>query len=165
MHPRSYRIAAAFACLLAPAGCSEPDAKPAAKPRIETRKTLGKTTQTVLELEAAKADGGVVIDPTAERQGLDVVTGAYGSASAQIGTLAVEQALRLHVAEHGSRPATHAEFMATIMKPGQPDGIQLPMLPYYLEYAFDPQRGGLVVVEFPARREQREQETTGAAGL
>jgi hypothetical protein len=162
---RPVSIATAFACLLGVVGCSEPEAKPPAKPPIETRKTVGKTTQNVLELDAALADGGAVSDPTAEREGLDIVTGAYRSSAAQIGGIAVEQAVRLYAAENGSRPSTHAEFMKDIIRPGQPDGIQLPMLPYYQEYAFDPGKGSIIIVEFPARREQREKGTTGAAGL
>jgi len=39
------------------------------------------------------------------------------------------------------------------------------MLPYYQEYSYDEQSRQLVVMEFPAKREQREQETTGASGL
>ncbi len=162
------RLALAFcgvALLFGGVGCSEPEAKPPAKPPIETRQTLGKTTQNVLELEAAIADGGVVVDPGATRAGLDIVTGAHRSASAQIAELPVEQAVRMYAAEHGSRPKTYAVFMEKIMQPGKPDGLQLPMLPYYQEYAFDPENGGIVVVEFAARREQREKETTGAAGL
>jgi hypothetical protein len=154
-----------LAWILACTGCEEPPAKPPAKPPIETRKTLGKTTQNVLELDAALADGGVVTDPAADRQGVDVVTGAHRSASGQIAVLPVEQAMKVYEAEHGERPSTYAEFMEKIMKPGQPDGLQLPMLPYYQEYAFDPEKKGVVVVEFPAKIEQREQETTGAAGL
>jgi hypothetical protein len=146
-------------------GCSEPEATPPAKPPVEIRKTPGKTTQKVLDLEAAIADGGVVVASGETREGLDAITGAHRSASAQIGAIQVEQAVRLHAAEHGQRPATHAEFMAAIIRPGEPDGIQLPMLPYYQEYAFDPGKGSVVVVEFPALREQREKETTGAAGL
>lgn len=154
-----------IAMMVAVSGCSEPEATPPAKPPIETRKTIGKTTQNVLDLAAAVADGGRAIDPTATREGLDTITGAYRSAGAQIGTLSVEHALKMYEAEHESRPATHAEFMAKIIRPGQPDGITLPMLPYYQEYAFDPEKRGLVIVDFPARREQREKETTGAAGL
>lgn len=165
MVAKSSFIVIALTCIVGFAGCSEPEAQPPAKPRIETRKTLGKTTQSVLELDAALADGGVVIDPGADREGLDIVTGAHRSASAQLAQLPVEQAMKLYVAEHGARPTTHAEFMAKIIRPGKPDGVQLPMLPYYQEYAFDPKKGGIVVIEFPAKREQREKETTGAAGL
>jgi hypothetical protein len=39
------------------------------------------------------------------------------------------------------------------------------MLPYYQEWAYDPEAKAVVVVEFPALKEQRRQETTGAAGL
>lgn len=144
-------------------GCAGPAPEPPATPRIETRPTLGKTTQTVLDLAAAVADGGRVIDPGAPREGLDVVVGAHRAVAGQVSILAVEHALKLHEAEHGSRPKTHAEFMQRIIRPGQPDGLRLPMLPSSQEYAFDPQTGGLVVVEFPARVEQRQRETNGAA--
>jgi hypothetical protein len=55
--------------------------------------------------------------------------------------------------------------MEQIIGKGRPDGLQLPMLPYYQEYAYDPARKAVVVVEFPAKKEQRRKETTGAAGL
>lgn len=152
-------------CLGGILGCDKPPAEPAARPPIATRRTVGQTTQNVLDLAAALAAGGAVIDPGAAREGLDIVTGAQRAAAGQISLLAVEHAVKLHEAEHGSRPASHAEFMARIVRPGAADGLQLPMLPYDQEYAFDPDRGGLVVVEFPARRAQRERETTGAAGL
>jgi hypothetical protein len=41
----------------------------------------------------------------------------------------------------------------------------LPMLPYYQEWAYDTEGRRLVVVEFPEKKQQRERETTGAAGL
>jgi hypothetical protein len=139
-----------------------PDAKP-----IETRKTIGKTTQNVLELSAALAQGGVRADEAAvtESSPLGVTAQAYRQSVATIGGLAVEQKLKLHEAERGGRPTTYQEFMDTIIAPGKPDGIQLPMLPYYQEYAFDPQTRGLIVVEFPEKKRQRERETTGASGL
>jgi hypothetical protein len=49
--------------------------------------------------------------------------------------------------------------MAKIIAPGTPDEVSLPMLPYYQEYAFDPASKKLVVVEFPAKKEQRAKET------
>ena len=55
--------------------------------------------------------------------------------------------------------------MSQIIGPGKPDGLQLPMLPYYQEYAYDPVAKTIVVVEFPAKKEQRKKETTGASGL
>ena len=68
-------------------------------------------------------------------------------------------------AQNDRKPKDYKEFMDKIIEPGKPDGIQLPMLPYYQEYAYDPEAQGLVVIEFPAKKEQRQKETTGAAGL
>lgn len=54
--------------------------------------------------------------------------------------------------------------MDKIIEAGKPDGIQLPMLPYYQEYAYDPEAYELVVIEFPAKKEQRQKETTAPQG-
>lgn len=145
-----------------PAGGSAEPAGP-----VQTRKTIGKTTQNVLDLADALAQGGVVLEGSGPSEGgvLDTYAGAYRSSVARIGGLQVEQKIRLYQAEHGSVPATHADFMKKIIAPGTPDEVSLPMLPYYQEYAFDPESKALVVVEFPAKKEQRRQETTGAAGL
>ena len=43
-------------------------------------------------------------------------------------------------------------FMDDIISPGKPDGLQLPMLPYYQEYAYDPTSHKLVVIEFPDKK-------------
>ncbi len=138
---------------------------PAAAP-IQTRKTVGKTTQNVLDLSAAKNQGGVVVDNAAEAEegGLGAYSQAYRHSVATIGGLAVEQKMKLYQAEHNKVPATHQDFMAKIIAPGTPDEVSLPMLPYYQEYAFDPASKKLVVVEFPAKKEQRQKETTGSAG-
>ena len=136
-------------------------------PKIQTRKTVGKKTQNVLDLADAKAQGGVVVDNAgeAEEGGLGAYSQAYRHSVATIGGLAVEQKMKLYQAEHNEVPATHKEFMAKIIAPGTPDEVSLPMLPYYQEYAFDPASKKLVVVEFPAKKEQRAKETTGSAGL
>jgi hypothetical protein len=60
---------------------------------------------------------------------------------------------------NGEKPKTYEEFMEKIIKKGQPDGIQLPMLPYYQEYGYDPDKKELVVIEYPALKKQREKET------
>ena len=153
--------AAAVASLAAIlAGCEEPPA-PAARPPIETRKTIGKTTQTVLELSRALADGGVLAEGGVTSGGLDAITDAARASSGTIGALAVEQKLRLYEAENGRKPMSHEEFMSRIIAAGTPDSVSLPMLPYYQEWAYDPAAKKVVVVEFPARKEQRREETTG----
>ena len=118
------------------------------------KKVVGRTTQKVLDLAAALAAGGELIDNDSEPEegGLAAYGQAYRHSMATIGGLAVEQKLRLYRAEHDEVPATHAEFMAKIIAPGTPDEVRLPALPHYQDYAFDPARKTLVVVEFPARK-------------
>lgn len=143
-------------------------AAPERPARVEPRATLGKTTQNVLQLAEALRQGGVLAsDANAAEpaQGLEAYAKAYRSTVAKGGAIAVEQKMKLHEAEHGKLPATHEEFMKWIIAPGSPDEIRLPLLPYYQEYAFDAEAKKLVVVEFPAKRQQRREETTGAAGL
>lgn len=139
----------------------------AESPNSQPRKTVGKTTQTVLELAGAVAQGGVRVDNASETEegGLGAYAQAYRHSVATIGGLAVEQKMKVHQALHGKAPDTYEEFMATIIAPGTPDGVSLPMLPYYQEYAFDSESKKLVVVEFPAKKEQRRKETTAAPGL
>ena len=154
------------AVILAAVGCDAGPEKPATtSPPIETRKTIGKTTQNVLELSAALRDGGVPAEMEITGEGLEVYADAYRTSVGKMASIAVEKQMSLYEAEHGSRPATYGEFMEKIIGKGRPDGLQLPMLPYYQEYAFDPAKKALVVVEFPAKKEQRKRETTGASGL
>lgn len=125
----------------------------AAQPR-PGKGLVGRTTQKVLDLAAAHDAGGVLVDNASEPDegGLAAYGQAYRHSMATIGGLAVEQKLRLYRAEHDEVPATHAEFMAKIIAPGTPDEVRLPALPHYQDYAFDPARKALVVVEFPARK-------------
>lgn len=154
-----------------PAGVPSAESQAGTSPEpsgpVQTRKTIGKTTQNVLDLADALAKGGTVIEGSGPSEGgaLETYAGAYRSSVARIGGLQVEQKMQLYQAEHGSVPATHAEFMKKIIAPGTPDAVSLPMLPYYQEYAFDPASKSLVVVEFAAKKEQRQRETTGASGL
>jgi len=157
-----------IACLIVVvAGCgpASPPATQSAAPPIQTRKTLGQTTQTVLELSAALADGGVLAETSVTSGDMTAITDAARTSAGKIGSLAVEQKMRLYEAEHGRRPRSYVEFMAQIIAAGTADAVSLPMLPYYQEWAYDAETGAVVVVEFPAKKAQRQTETTGAAGL
>jgi len=146
----------------APTAEQSPPAKPAA---IQTRKTIGQTTQNVLELAEAVNQGGVPAVMSIESSGIEMAADAYRTNVGKVGMLAVEQKMQLYQAEHGSLPKNHAEFLTRIIGKDQPDGIRLPLLPYYQEWAYDPEAKKLVVIEFPAKKEQREKETTGPSGL
>jgi len=148
------------------AGCSGPAAPPATAPApVQTRQTLKKTTQNVMELSEAMKQGGVRADLSIKSQGLEVAADAYRTSVGKLSIIAVDQKMNFFQAENDRTPKDYQEFMARIIEPGKPDGIMLPMLPYYQEYAYDPDAKELVVIEFPAKKEQRQKETTGAAGL
>ena len=144
-------------------GCSGPAEQPPAA--VQTRQTLKKTTQNVLELSEALGQGGVRADLSINSQGLELAADAYRTSVGKLSVIAVDQKMAFFQAENDRKPTDYAEFMARIIEPGKPDGLMLPMLPYYQEYAYDPEAKELVVIEFPAKKEQRQKETTGAAGL
>lgn len=161
-------IATAMIATALVTGCepSKPKAISSTTPPIETRKTIGKTTQNILPLADALKQGGQLAEMSITGGGLDAVTSeAYRTSVGKIGILAVEHQMQLVEAEHGPKPMDYEEFMTRVIGKGKPDGMQLPMLPYYQEWAYDPDTKKLVVVDFPLKKEQRQQETTGASGL
>lgn len=163
----SIRILVAALALLA-IGCepSKPKQISPTTPPVQTRKTIGQTTQNVLPLADALAQGGQLAEMSITGGGLEAITSdAYRTSVGKIGILAVEHQMQLVEAEHGPKPMGYDEFMGKVIGKGKPEGIQLPMLPYYQEWAYDPEAKKLVVVEFPLKKEQRQQETTGASGL
>jgi hypothetical protein len=125
------------------------------------RETIGKTTQNVLNLEKALSDGGVLASTSVESKNpLMVSAEAYRTQVAKIGGMGVEQKIQLKNASSikDPKPLSYDDFMSQIIEPGQPNGIRLPMLPYYQEYAWDEPNQALVVVDFPARKEERKKQ-------
>jgi len=153
-----------IASVLVLIGCSGSSDTKKAEP-IQTRQTLRKTTQNVLEMSEVIKQGGVRAEMSIQGEGLEVAADAYRTSVGKLSIMAVEQKMSFFQAENDRKPANYTEFMERIIEKGKPDGIMLPMLPYYQEYAYDPDAKALVVMEFPAKKEQRQQETTGAAGL
>ncbi len=156
---RRHTVALAFALpvLALAAGCAEE--KPA-KPKLQARDTLHKTTQEVRELKAELAKGAVLADT--EIQVADPLTqaaDAYRTEVAKIGKMRVDYDIKLYEAANGEKPKTYEEFMEVIIKKGKPDGIQLPMLPYYQEYAYDTDKKELVVIEYPAKKKAMQEQT------
>ncbi len=134
----------------------EADASDEATPR----KTVGETTQNVLDLEEAIAEGAVRAETSVTSSNpLTQSAEAYRTTVGKVGGMAVQQAIALRDAQsiQDPQPLSHEEFMEEIIQPDRPDGIQLPMLPYYQEYAWDEEEQELVVVDFPARKEARDQ--------
>ncbi|MEO6811254.1 MAG: hypothetical protein ABI353_19260 [Isosphaeraceae bacterium] len=129
---------------------------------IKPRETLHKTTQNVLNLPEALKDGGTLADTTIPvSDPLTQNAAAYRTSVAKIGGMAVEQAIQIRNAQNimeDPKPLTYDQFMAEIIKKDQPDGVSLALLPYYQEYAWDEATQKLVVVDFPARKEQFQKE-------
>jgi hypothetical protein len=143
--------------LLAPfAGCGD-EPKP-----IVPRQTINKTTQNVLDLKAelAKGGGGQKTDnKVKESDYLTVVTDARRKALGDIAKMAVQQRIAMYEAlNDGEKPKTYEEFMEKIIGKGKPDGMQLPMLPYYQEYAYDSDAKELVVLEYPEKKKAYEKQ-------
>ncbi len=137
------------------AGCETAPSKSSKK----LRETVGKTTQNVLKLDEALADGGQLAPENITSQDyLGVQSEAYKTSVAKIAKMRVAQDISIYEVTNEKKPETYDEFMSAIIKKGQTDGIQLPMLPFYQEYAFDEKNCALVVVEFPAKKAAYEKE-------
>jgi hypothetical protein len=134
-------------------GCQSGETQ-APSPAGKPRKTIGKTTQNVLDITAAKAAGGIPASMEITGTGLEVAADAYRTSVGKMAMMAVEQRLSLYQAQHGDLPRGYDGFIREIIQPGEPAGLQLPMLPYYQEYAYDPATKKLVVMEFPEKKKQ-----------
>ena len=144
--------ALAFALPLAAlaAGC---EAQQPSKQKVQIRDTVGKTTQEVRNLKPELSQGGQVTDGKIHSTNyLDIQADAYRTEVGNIAKMKIKMDMDQYEALNGEKPKTYEEFMDVIIKKGKPDGIQLPMLPYYQEYGYDPEAKELVVIEYPAKK-------------
>jgi hypothetical protein len=147
-------LALAFAIPLAAfvAGC---EAQQPAKQKVQIRDTVGKWTQEVRNLKPELSQGGQVTDGKIHATNyLDLQADVYRTEVANAAKLRIQMDMNTYEALNGEKPKTYEEFMDQIIKKGKPDGIQLPMLPYYQEYGYDPEAKELVVIEYPAKKKE-----------
>ena len=85
-------------------GCLDPTGSGTTKPTVQTRKTIGKTTQNVLELKAALQAGGVPASMAITSSGIGVTADAYRTSVGTMAVLAVEQKIQMHRAQFGKLP-------------------------------------------------------------
>ncbi len=134
-------------------GCDAPK-KTGGAPEQKSREIIGKKTQNVLKLDEALKDGGkLAATNITATDYLGALSGAYKSVVFQ----AADSTIKTMMVAYdplGDKTLTYDEFMTNIIKKGQPDGVELPLLPYYLEYAYDEAGKKLVVVEFPEKKAQ-----------
>ena len=157
MTPRLRVFALVFSLplLFAVAGCEEKAKKMAAP----TRETIGKTTQEVRNLKPELAQGGQVTDGKIHATDyITVQADAYRTSVANIAKMKVKMDMDQYEALTGEKPKTYEEFMDVIIKKGKAEGIQLPMLPYYQEYGYDPDKKELVVIEYPEKKKAAEKQ-------
>jgi hypothetical protein len=143
----------ALGVLATHSGCSAETPKP--KRKIQSRETIGKTTQEVRNLKAELAQGGQVSDQKIHTQNyIELQAEAYRTSVAKIAKMKIDMDMAAYEILNGEKPKTYEEFMEKIIKKGQPDGVQLPMLPFYQEYGYDPDKKELVVIEHPAKKRE-----------
>ena len=145
------------------AGCGE---EPKPKPQVQIRETIGKTTQEVRNLKPELAQGGQVTDGKIHATDyLTIQADAYRTSVAQIARMKVQMDMEQYAAlNDGKKPETYDEFMELIIKKGKADGIQLPMLPYYQEYGYDPDKKELVVIEYPEKKKAFQEQSDRQLG-
>jgi hypothetical protein len=153
-------VGIAFA--LASAGCGGTKPAPLPSQAVQPRETVRKFTQNVLKLQDALAQGGQIAQGGGEvgPSGgyLGSIAKAYRSSVSSIALGQVQQAIQIYDIQNNGPVQTYEEFLSGVLKKGQADGIQLPQLPYYQEYAYDEANRQLVVVEFPARKAEYEKQ-------
>ena len=129
------------------------------KRKVRSRETIGKVTQEVRNLKPELAQGGQVTDGKVHATDyITVQADAYRTSVANIAKMKVKMDMDQYEALNGEKPKTYEEFMDVIIKKGKPDGIMLPMLPYYQEYGYDPDQKELVVIEYPQRKKEFEEQ-------
>jgi hypothetical protein len=143
------------------AGCEEekrsPKSAPVAKAPIQTRPILGRTTNVIKDAPRELEKGG------AQKSSLKITAkdpitlqgNAYVTSVGKIAIGQIQHSLDLYHATNERYPTTLDEFMNEIIKP---NGIRLPQLPYYQEYGYDGPNHQLVVLEYPDRKEQFQQQ-------
>jgi len=150
-HRNPIAPALAFALLAFTPGC-EPEAK-SKRMSAPTRETVGKKTQEVRDLKVELTRGGVVSDGKIHAQDpITINADAYRTSVGNISKMSVQHSIDLYEAGNGEKPKTYQEFMDVIIKKGQPDGLWLPMLPYYQEYGYDADKKELVVIDYPEKK-------------
>lgn len=129
-----------------------PDAAnpPAESDSSKSKKILGKTTQDVRD--AAKEKAKAAQEKKNRVTGKDPITVAGSTYVTIVGLAAVnsiKHAVDLFQAEHGRYPKDTNEFMTQIIKANH---INLPKLPFYQEYGYDPQKHELIILEYPDKK-------------
>jgi hypothetical protein len=145
-------------CALA-AGCEEEprhvDSKPnvQAKTKVEPQSIINRRTQEVRNAATELEKGGAKV-ATTKITAKDYITlqgNAYVTIIGRQSQLKIQQALDLYHAANDRYPKDYDEFKAEIITA---NNIALPKLPHYQEYGYDEKEHKLIILEYPARKDQ-----------
>lgn len=162
------RMAPALLGLTLAAGCegeprvlppgAEANSSPAPQPeQIQLRPVIGEKTTDIRDAATEIAEGGAQVS-SGKITAKDPITlqgNAYVTIVGRASQLQIEHALNLYHAMNEKYPATLDEFMTEIIRA---NGIALPQLPFYQDYGYDAENHRLVVLEYPDRKAQFQQQ-------
>jgi hypothetical protein len=144
------------------AGCEEPmnpgnqvkTPRPPAPKKAPTAKDdfiVGKRTQDVRKVSDEVKKGGKVVAPKiVSKDPITLPGNAYVSIIGKNSILNMQHAIDLFHATNDRYPKDYEEFMQVIIKE---NNIVLPKLPKYQNYAYDEPTHSLVIIEYPALKE------------
>ena len=133
---------------------------PADQP-VQLRRTIGQTTDDVRDFDAEMQSGQNIQVSTGKITAKDPITlqgNAYVSIIGQAAVLQIQHAVNLYNALNDRYPADFEEFKREIL---DANGIRLPQLPAYQEYAYKADTHELVVLEYPDRMEPLREQVRG----
>jgi hypothetical protein len=157
----SLRLCAGACLLVALSGCgnetsNQADTPPrstaseAVPPAVRSGSIIGKTTQEIRDAQTEESAGAQRVRPRVTGNDPITISGsAYVSIIGQAAQLQIKHAVDVFHALNGRYPKDTAEFMQEVIKA---NGIRLPQLPSYQEYAYDAAEHSLVIVEYPDRK-------------
>jgi hypothetical protein len=114
---------------------------------------LGRQTQDVrnAKTELEKGGGQVASTRIVAKDPITLQGNAYVSIIGQSSILSIQHAMDLYRATNGRYPKDYDEFMNEIIKA---NNIALPVLPPYQNYGYDEKEHKLIIIEYPALKEQ-----------
>jgi hypothetical protein len=131
----------------------QPNAPAQPKAPAQPQFIVGKRTQDIrnARTELQKGEAKVGSTRIVAKDPITLQGNAYVSIIGQASMLNIQHALDLYQAENGRYPKDYDEFMTVIIKA---NNIALPQLPYYQKYGYDEKEHKLIILEYPALKEQ-----------
>ena len=124
-----------------------------AETKVEPQPIIDRRTQEIRNAatELRKGEAKVATTKITAKDYISLQGNAYVSIIGKTSTLSIQHAMDLYHAENDRYPKDYDEFMTVIIKA---NNIALPKLPPYQEYGYDEKEHKLIILEYPARKDQ-----------